>query len=107
MNLHERVLSVMGCRHVDDVLIDAPRTVTPEMISSLHIDEVVHGSNGDGDDDVDTFNEDERYKAAKDAGILTSITVPDSCNLSSILDRIQENQQAFQAKIAKKKKAEK
>jgi len=107
MNLHERVLSVMGCRYVDDVLIDAPRVVTPEMISSLQIDEVVHGSNGDGDDEINTFNEGERYKAAKDADILTNITVPDNCNLSSILDRIQENQQTFQAKIAKKKKAEK
>ena len=24
MNLHERVLSVLGCKYVDDVLIDAP-----------------------------------------------------------------------------------
>lgn len=105
MNLHERVLSVMGCRHVDDVLIDAPRIVTPEMISSLQIDKVVHGSDGDGDDDA--CNENERYKAAKDAGIFNEIAVPMNCNLSSILDRIQENQQAFQAKIAKKKQAEK
>lgn len=107
MNLHERVLSVMGCRHVDDVLIDAPRIVTPEMISSLQIDEVVHGSDGDGDDDTDACDKSERFKAAKDVGIFNEITVPMDCNLSSILDRIQENQQAFQAKIAKKKQAEK
>lgn len=106
MNLHERVLSVMGCRHVDDVLIDAPRTITPEMISSLQIDEVVHGSDGDDDGMIDC-NEDERYKAAIEADIFNEITVPMDCNLSSILDRIQENQQVFQAKIAKKKKAEK
>lgn len=108
MNLHERVLSVMGCRYVDDVLIDAPRTVTRDMISSLKIDEVVLGPNGDGDggDDTNFCMKDERYKAAIDAGIFTEITVPIDCNLSSILDRIQENQQAFQAKITKKKKAE-
>ena len=33
MNLHERVLSVLGCKFVDDVLIDAPYTITPEMIA--------------------------------------------------------------------------
>jgi len=107
MNLHERVLSVMGCRHVDDVLIDAPRIITPQMISSLQIDEVLHGSDGDGDDGMIDCNKDERYKAATEAGIFAEITVPMDCNLSSILDRIQENQQVFQAKIAKKKRAEK
>merc|ERR1711957_420612 len=106
MNLHERVLSVMGCRHVDEVLIDAPRTITPQMISSLKINEVVKGPNGDSDDDNKSCEKDEHYKAAIDAGIFTEITVPIDCNLSSILDRIQENQQAFPAKITKKKKAE-
>lgn len=28
MNLNERVLSVLGCAHVDDVLIDAPLQIT-------------------------------------------------------------------------------
>ena len=37
MNLHERVLSVLGCQYVDDVLIDAPYDITPEMISRLNI----------------------------------------------------------------------
>merc|ERR1712045_793765 len=106
MNLHERVLSVMGCRHVDDVLIDAPRTITPEMISSLQISKVVRGPNGDGDDNSNSCAKEKHYKAAIDAGIFTEVTVPMDCNLSSILDRIQENQQVFQAKITKKKKAE-
>merc|ERR1719223_397775 len=34
MNLHERVLAVMGCRFVDDVLIDAPTQITSAMIAS-------------------------------------------------------------------------
>jgi len=49
MNLHERVLSVLGCRFVDDVVIDAPYIITPEMIASLNITEVVHGTSGDED----------------------------------------------------------
>ena len=28
MTLHERVLSVLGCKYVDDVLIDAPYTIS-------------------------------------------------------------------------------
>ena len=59
MNLHERVLSVMGCRYVDDVLIDAPYRVTPDMVASLNIAEVVHGSISDGVSDWSPEGRDE------------------------------------------------
>lgn len=35
MTLHERVLSVLGCKYVDDVLIDAPYTIT--QVSKTHL----------------------------------------------------------------------
>ena len=44
MNLNERALSVMGCRHVDDVLIDSPFVIDHDMIKSLNISVVVDGS---------------------------------------------------------------
>jgi len=47
MNLHERVLSVLGCKYMNDVLIDAPVEITPDMIASLRITEVVHGTESD------------------------------------------------------------
>eukprot|EP00804_Cyclotella_cryptica_P001318 CCRYP_020304-RD/>CCRYP_020304-RD protein AED:0.20 eAED:0.20 QI:262/1/0.66/1/1/1/3/0/486 len=47
MNLHERVLSVLGCKYMNDVLIDAPLEITPDMIASLKISEVVHGTESD------------------------------------------------------------
>ena len=47
MNLHERVLSVLGCRFIDDVLIDAPFVMTHDMISFLNISEVICGSTRD------------------------------------------------------------
>ena len=47
MNLHERVLSVLGCKYTNDVLIDAPLEITPDMIASLKISEVVHGTVSD------------------------------------------------------------
>lgn len=47
MNLHERVLSVLGCKYVNDVLIDAPLEITPDMIASLRITEVCHGTESD------------------------------------------------------------
>ncbi len=43
MNLQERVLSVLACRHVDDVLIDAPSIITPEILATFRVAVVAHG----------------------------------------------------------------
>jgi ethanolamine-phosphate cytidylyltransferase len=51
MNLHERLLSVLGCKFMNDVLIDAPLEITPDMIASLRISEVVHGTKSDDKSD--------------------------------------------------------
>ena len=52
MNLHERLLSVLGCKFMNDVLIDAPLEITPDMIASLRISEVVHGTESDDSNSV-------------------------------------------------------
>ena len=44
MNLHKRVLSVLGCQFVDDVLLDAPWKITHQMVVFLNIVDVVHGT---------------------------------------------------------------
>jgi hypothetical protein len=41
------LLSVLGCKYADDVLIDAPEVVTHEMLASLRIDVVLIGCTGD------------------------------------------------------------
>lgn len=106
MNLHERVLSVLGCRYVDDVLIDAPYEITPEMVASLNIAEVVHGSRSDEVGESRTI-EGKRYRYPKEAGKFTTIDSPSDFTLSSILKRIHRNQEKFQAKIERKMKLEK
>ena len=106
MNLHERVLSVLGCEFVDDVLIDAPQTVTPQMIQLLRIDEVITGTRGDSFNDVASTSEDDRYRYVKKLGIFTVLPSPNKFTIRSIVERIQANQSMFQAKIAKKKKTE-
>uniref|UniRef100_A0A8D8YCM6 ethanolamine-phosphate cytidylyltransferase n=1 Tax=Cacopsylla melanoneura TaxID=428564 RepID=A0A8D8YCM6_9HEMI len=43
MNLHERVLSVLACKYVDEVVIGAPYTVTGDMLSQLRVHTVCRG----------------------------------------------------------------
>jgi ethanolamine-phosphate cytidylyltransferase len=107
MNLLERVLSVLGCRFVDDVLIDAPYEVCPEMISSLRINEVVHGTTSDAtfDDNRDERYV-ERYKYPREAGIFTVIESPSNFKHEDIMSSIREHQAAYEVKFARKLKAE-
>merc|ERR1719356_2032513 len=102
MNLHERVLSVLACRYVDDVLIDAPYVITHEMIDSLSIKEVIHGTSSDNLSNYDDERE-KRYAVPKDMGIFNIIQSPNDFRLKDIIRRIQKNQETFQAKIDRKK----
>jgi ethanolamine-phosphate cytidylyltransferase len=104
LNLHERVLSVLGCRFVDDVLIDARYEITREMISSLNIAEVIHGTISDDMEDVG--DEDARYKHAKATNIFSVVKSPSDFRLENIVKRIHRNEEAFQARFERKMKAE-
>jgi len=44
MNLHERVLAVLACRYVDEVVIGAPYDVTRETMEHFNVDVVCHGN---------------------------------------------------------------
>ncbi|KQS70489.1 ethanolamine-phosphate cytidylyltransferase isoform X3 [Drosophila erecta] len=43
MNLHERVLSVLACKFVNEVVIGAPYCVTEDLLEHFKIDVVCHG----------------------------------------------------------------
>jgi len=103
MNLHERVLSVLGCQYVDDVLIDAPYEITPEMISRLNISEVVSGTKHD---DIGVPYAESMFDYPKRANIFHQIESPSTFNLANVIYRILQNQKAFEAKFERKMKAE-
>jgi len=102
MNLHERVLSVLGCEYVDDVLIDAPYSITEQMVKSLNIAVVVHGSQGSELSDTIT----ERYSLPLQAGIFQIIDSPTSLTVHNIIMRIKANEERYAIKFEKKKKQE-
>lgn len=45
MNLHERVMNVLSCKYVDEVVIGAPWEVTRDLLNVLNVHVVVSGSN--------------------------------------------------------------
>lgn len=44
MNLHERVLSVLACKYVSEVVIGAPYCVDNDLIEHFKVDVVCHGN---------------------------------------------------------------
>jgi ethanolamine-phosphate cytidylyltransferase len=47
LSLHERVLMVLACKYVDDVIIGSNYEVTKDLIKSLNIQKVVHPNTGE------------------------------------------------------------
>lgn len=105
MNLHERSLSVLGCRYVDEIIMGAPWEVTNDMIKTFNICLVVHGTvseanpliNGDADP----------YRVAKSMGMFRTIESPTSITTSSVAQRIIINHEVYKKRNAKKEASEK
>lgn len=102
MNMHERVLAVLACRYVDEVIMGAPWQVTQGLLDQLHVNIVARGR-------VATFPKHvpDPYTLPRKLGIL-HIFESVFTNLTSdgLLHRILENLQKFEARNKKKESAE-
>ncbi|KNC96675.1 uncharacterized protein SPPG_07887 [Spizellomyces punctatus DAOM BR117] len=103
MNLHERVLSVLACRYVDEVIIGAPYSVTKDVLEKVYnVGVVVHGSSAI---DLDVDGSDP-YRLPKELGIFVQIESPKvGLTTDSIVNRIIEHRKIFEAR--NRRKAEK
>lgn len=104
MNLNERVLSVLSCRYVDEVIIGAPYSVTKdvlEKICKVHV--VAHGVNAVLPD----LDNGDPYKLPKELGIYHEIATPQSrLTNSTIVQRIVSNRLAYEERNRKKEAKE-
>jgi len=102
MTMNERMLSVIGCKLVDDVLIDAPLIVDDDMIASLRISVVV---TADFEDNWSGFQD--RQGCAASRGILKKLkAIPDALKLADIVRRLNDNRSRYEKKFEVKKKQE-
>jgi len=101
MNLYERVLGVLSCRYVDEVVIGAPLEISQEFIRSLRISCVVSGSIPHS-----YFNLPETYKVPKELGIYKLLKSPSKVNTTEIINRILENHKIYEERNKKKEAKE-
>ncbi|XP_046660555.1 ethanolamine-phosphate cytidylyltransferase isoform X1 [Homalodisca vitripennis] len=102
MNLHERVLSVLACKYVSEVVIGAPYTVTEELMKHFHVDLVCHGqtpimADEDGSDP---------YSVPKKLEAFLSLDSHNPMTTEKIVDRIIRHKLEFEERNRKKEAKE-
>ncbi|KAI7898659.1 uncharacterized protein BX663DRAFT_538434 [Cokeromyces recurvatus] len=100
MNLHERALSVLACRYVDEVIIGAPYSVTKEILHGEYNVSVVAHGHSHLEQDMDGKDP---YQLPKKLGIYVEIDTPQSTiTTEGIIQRIIENRNKFEERQKRK-----
>ena len=104
MSLNERVLSVLSCRYVDEVIIGAPYTVTKDVLEKIYkVSVVAHGLNSALPDS----DHQDPYKLPKELGIYQTIqTQYSDVTYNTIIERILKNRLAYEERNRKKEAKE-
>merc|ERR1711920_974997 len=99
MNMQERTMALLGCRYVDDVLLEAPWCITQEMIATLGISLVVDGTCFDGRDG-------DPHATPREMGISVTLSSESDLTVEDILTRIHSNLDYLTERHATKTKRE-
>ncbi len=104
MNLNERVLSVLSCKYVDEVIIGAPYSVTKDVLEKVYkVSVVAHGPSTPLPDE----NQEDPYKLPKESGIYREINHDFSfLTYNTIIQRIVANRLAYEERNRKKEAKE-
>ncbi|CAG9561310.1 unnamed protein product [Danaus chrysippus] len=102
MNLHERVLSVLACKYVHEVVIGAPYSVTADLMDHFGVKVVCHGltpiaSDKDGADP---------YQVPKERGCFKTINSGNTMTTEDIVQRIIRHRLEFEERNSKKEQKE-
>jgi len=101
-NLHERVLGVLSCKYVDEVVIGAPFVISKEMIAAQGIGAVFQGVESDP---VQPDQEDPNV-FAREMGLMKEITSGSDVTTSVIIERILDNRVRYLERNRKKEAKE-
>ena len=86
LTMEERIASVAGCRHVDEVLPNAPLSVNQAWIEEHSIHLVVHG------DDFTQEQLERFYRVPIEMGIFRTLTYTQGISTSDLIRRCKEYQ---------------
>lgn len=99
--MHERVLNLLACKYVDDVIIGAPFKITERLIKDLNVSVVVKS--------LDFIQETIKphalqlnpYEEALKKDVLVEVTIETTLTLKEIAQRVANNREAITKKLTK------
>lgn len=105
--LNERVMGVLACRHVDDVLISPPWHISREMVASLQIGVVARARVDDELPEAEG-SIDERYEAARSLDIYAEVRVAEFAQLRAtwLIRRVCERHSQLASRVSRKAESE-
>eukprot|EP00696_Hemimastix_kukwesjijk_P014568 gnl/Hemi2/28603_TR9482_c0_g1_i1.p1 gnl/Hemi2/28603_TR9482_c0_g1~~gnl/Hemi2/28603_TR9482_c0_g1_i1.p1 ORF type:complete len:689 (+),score=210.55 gnl/Hemi2/28603_TR9482_c0_g1_i1:133-2067(+) len=95
MNLHERVLNVLACKYVDEVIIGAPWVITQDLMTTFNILKVVTGENTKFAPGTEYTGPDP-YAVPKTLGKYHTVSTSRALVTETIVQRILENRVQFE-----------
>lgn len=98
MNLQERVLCILSCKFVDEVVIGAPYEVTTQLLDHFGVNVVCHGQTAL----LPTITGEDPYMVARERGIFKQIHSGSDVTTKRVVERIVANRLAFERRNAKK-----
>ncbi|KAL3160740.1 hypothetical protein ABBQ32_010650 [Trebouxia sp. C0010 RCD-2024] len=103
MDLHERCLSVLACKYVDEAIIGAPLEISEDLITTFNISLVVRGTVSETSaDQHDKDSKDLRYRTPKANNMFRQLQSPSDMTTATIISRIFANRKAYEDRNAKK-----
>eukprot|EP01134_Creolimax_fragrantissima_P004654 CFRG4654T1 len=98
MNLHERTLSVLANRNVDNVVIGAPMELSPELLDHFSVTVVAHGKRQAPWERTGK----DMLSIAKHRGILQAVDSGSDLCAETVVERILVNKAMYEARNKKK-----
>ncbi|XP_050675224.1 ethanolamine-phosphate cytidylyltransferase isoform X2 [Leptidea sinapis] len=102
MNLHERVLSVLACKYVHEVVIGAPYSVTADLMDHFKVDVVCHGMT----QIAPGVNVTDPYLVPKERNCFKILDSGNTMTTEDIVQRIIRHRLEFEERNNKKEKKE-
>lgn len=102
MTLHERVLSVLACRYVSEVVIGAPYVITGDVLDHFNVSIVCHGCTPISDD-IDGADP---YSEPKRRGIFRLVNSRSDMTTEKIVQRIIEHRLDYERRNENKERKE-
>jgi ethanolamine-phosphate cytidylyltransferase len=100
LDLHERALSVLACRYVDECVIGAPAVITDDLLTTFNIAVVLRGTVAEtrADGAPASTSDDARYAVPRARGMLQPLPSPSATTAGALVDRIVANRAAYEAR---------